>query len=313
MGGCESVTGLGLRLATATMPVGTPLNALGGEYPSALVLLLHLAAQDKKPGQTTALHAQLLSGALALGRRSGLAGIVVMTVWPTHALQGRFVRPELRFVHHCATLCAGEVVRQQLQDGRSHGIALLVGRNLDRGDVGANICEARVNVVSISPGESCWRLTTCGPCLVTSMWRNLSKLQSSGTDCQARATVHCPAMPELLLMGFSPAERSGDCLIDMSPEEQASDHNADMWRLAQRAAALPEDALDLCEVEPLRQEEADSTTWIPDELQVRNGLCPCAPETVFPRFLSQVHQGSGASRLASRAAAVDGAISQSAT
>ena len=31
---------------------------------------------------------------------------------------------------------AGEVVRDQLRDGRSHGLALLVGRNMDRGDAG---------------------------------------------------------------------------------------------------------------------------------------------------------------------------------
>ena len=36
-----------------------------------------------------------------------------------------------------------------------------------------------------------------------------------------------------------------------------------------RAGRLPEDALDLCEVEPLRQEDPDSAVWVPDELQVR--------------------------------------------
>lgn len=35
------------------------------------------------------------------------------------------------------------------------------------------------------------------------------------------------------------------------------------------AGKLPEGALDLCEVEPLRQDEAGSSVWIPDELQVR--------------------------------------------
>ena len=34
------------------------------------------------------------------------------------------------------------------------------------------------------------------------------------------------------------------------------------------AGRLPEEALDLCEVEPLRQEDPDSTVWVPDELQV---------------------------------------------
>ena len=29
------------------------------------------------------------------------------------------------------------------------------------------------------------------------------------------------------------------------------------------AAKLPEQALDLCEIEPLRQEEAGSTRWVP--------------------------------------------------
>lgn len=35
------------------------------------------------------------------------------------------------------------------------------------------------------------------------------------------------------------------------------------------AGKLPEGALGLCEVEPLRQDEAGSSVWIPDELQVR--------------------------------------------
>ena len=37
---------------------------------------------------------------------------------------------------NCRCAAAGEVVRDQLRDGRSHGLALLVGRNMDRGDAG---------------------------------------------------------------------------------------------------------------------------------------------------------------------------------
>ncbi len=32
------------------------------------------------------------------------------------------------------------------------------------------------------------------------------------------------------------------------------------------AGSLPEEALDLCEVEPLRREEPGSARWVPDEL-----------------------------------------------
>ncbi|KAI3438697.1 hypothetical protein D9Q98_001117 [Chlorella vulgaris] len=55
------------------------------------------------------------------------------------------------------------------------------------------------------------------------------------------------------------------------------------------AKKLPEEVLDICEVEPLRQEEADSDRWIPDELSpsayVRLGaLRPIAVDSFDQRF-----------------------------
>lgn len=43
-----------------------------------------------------------------------------------------------------------EVVKQQLQDGRSHGVGLLVGRNKDRGDAKA-LPEEALGLCEVEP------------------------------------------------------------------------------------------------------------------------------------------------------------------
>jgi hypothetical protein len=64
------------------------------------------------------------------------------------------------------------------------------------------------------------------------------------------------------------------------------------WGAHGRAGRLPEDALDLCEVEPLRQEEPDSSVWVPDELQVHFSICSWQRTAASVRHAG-VHRVSG--------------------
>jgi hypothetical protein len=57
------------------------------------------------------------------------------------------------------------------------------------------------------------------------------------------------------------------------------------------AGKLPAEALDLCEVEPLRQEDPGSAVWVPDELQVR---FVCTPQH-FQWTACKVHDSNMAS------------------
>jgi hypothetical protein len=112
------------------------------------------------------------------------------------------------------------VVRDQLQDGRSHGVALLVGRNMDRGDAGGWLLPALCRHRAYGAASYAFGV------------HQLRLLHIPAAAMQRR--VQSLTLPSTL----------------------------------RRAGRLPEEALDLCEVEPLRQEDPGSAVWVPDELQV---------------------------------------------
>ena len=120
---------------------------------------------------------------------------------------------------------------EALQDGRIAGVGLLVGRNMDRGDA------AKVHpfwLLAEPPDNQCpptsWRIMRTPP------WR-----QCMGSEAAQRVS-----------RGLQSQSLWTGC---RAPEGPSSAYSS---KRAPPSAQLPPEQLDLCEIEPLRQEEPGS-------------------------------------------------------
>ena len=180
-----------------------------------------------------------------------------------------------------------DVVLRQLdeEERRDAGVALLVGRNRDRGDARAlriARCRGSVPARAQPPQSRNHRLTghdalqTCRGMAISEPRLRRSRQPDTCSDLPSCHTARLAAQ----MSDVQHSVRSHACVcLNLNPSHvpilrlsqsfsapERSHQNHPSEFLVTTPGSLPEDALDLCEVEPLRREEPGSARWVPDEL-----------------------------------------------